>query len=209
LLGIFVDPCLWKGFQAIRSLKRGARVTPPLSYAEKGPTRAKEKRDFAEMLAATPVLNFDFRLPPSLTFDADLHMDGPAEAVGRRRFSSKVSLDMCTALSALPLDAGRNNMALASSSVQARPIFTRHFSGVPCEALPEGLTDGVDIERGDRRLRWDTGVKGHTEENELGQLDPLDPDIPDEGEERQRRRKADLVTWEEMARAFRETEAQL
>jgi hypothetical protein len=76
--------------------------------------------------------------------------------------------------------------------------FTRLFSGVSPEDLPDEMTDTVDVDLRRRGETWD-------EEK----FEPLAPDLPDAGEERRRKWRANEVDREEATRLFEETRAQL
>ena len=98
-----------------------------------------------------------------------------------------------------------------SRSASRTRCLTKTFSGVHEGALPEGLTDEVDVSIGNATrqrnpyLDWTEQIQEEHEDH----LEPLDPDLPDAREEMTRRRKAARVDQEEAIRVFEETQAQL
>jgi hypothetical protein len=81
--------------------------------------------------------------------DSAPHLTYQLDALGRPlpRRDSTTSIDMSHALSRLPMDAPRDFQPKHKTLPRNEPAsFTRSFSGVRSECLPEGLTDDVDVD---------------------------------------------------------------
>lgn len=128
----------------------------------------------------------------------------------RARSGSKASIELSTALSRLPMEVSSTTIATPPRAGLSR-CLTKTFSGVHREALPEGLTDEVDVSLGSLSRQRDPYLEwtGYIEDKQEQSLDPLDPDLPDALEELTRRRKAAQVDKEEAIRLFEETQTQL
>lgn len=158
------------------------------------------KHSLAEMLDSAPQLTYQLGA-------VDLTSELP-------RRDSTTSIDMSHALSRLPMDAPRDHKTLPRRNEPAS--FTRSFSGVRSECLPEGLTDDVDVDlrshgRG-HSPRADSGVSFGPEPEEPA-LEPLEPDLPTEAEQARLEQRAAVerqhMQREAEMRLFKETQARL
>lgn len=165
------------------------------------------KHSLAEMLDSAPQLTYQLGAAELV----------PAYELPRR--DSTTSIDMSHALSRLPLDAPRDfqpkHKTLSGRNDPAS--FTRSFSGVRSECLPEGLTDDVDVDlrshaRG-HSPRADSGISFGPEVLEEPALEPLEPDLPNEAEQARLEQRAAVerqhMQREAEMRLFEETQARL
>ncbi|RSH93270.1 hypothetical protein EHS25_007624 [Saitozyma podzolica] len=128
--------CTVDGGSSSQCLRKGIRA----AWRARHPQASSAKADFlntkhslAEMLDSAPHLTYQLGA-------ADL---GRAYELPRR--DSTTFIDMSHALSRLPMDAPRDFQPKHKTLPRNEPAsFTRSFSGVRSECLPEGLTDDVD-----------------------------------------------------------------
>lgn len=117
---------------------------------------------------------------------------------------------MVAALSRVPMEFSSPSPNALRPQTSLKRDYSRTFSGVQAEALPEGLTDDVDVRvpvsHVDADGRW---VGERMTDFDPDDLQPLDPDLPDAIEEKRRKRKAQQVDKEDAIRQFQETQAQL
>jgi len=193
----------WRGnkFQAVASVSSLFFIPLTIQREVQNPMH---QASLLEILGAPSTrLDYETRHPSISVETLGEKYDGP-------RNGSKTSIELSAALSSLPMELRTAPASSPSRNMSAR-CLTKTFSGVHQGALPEGLTDEVDVRLGiaprqrDPYLNW-TEQLAMTEEEFL---EPLDPDLPDAVEEMKRRRKAAQMDKEDAIRIFEETQTQL
>jgi hypothetical protein len=137
------------------------------------------------------------------------HLDGTE----RSRKGSANTVGLADALHALPLESPSFVPIPPAMLSGSRPITTKSFSGVPVEALPAGLTDGMDVilpillpnPNNCEDEQYVGPIDGRSEAVEYT-LPALSPDIPSEIERERRYRRSQRVAMQEAARIWREKE---